>query len=147
MRRSVLAALAALAIAGCAASGLPPTSPTSLSPTGSPVPIQAPTATPGPIPSKACGGYHIVIDNVGQSAIAVRINGKAITTVKPGGTADIAQFGLYSSPAMPWDVAATRVKDKALLFTAHLDNDGTDGRRVQVGDKPQGAAALTPFVC
>ncbi len=75
------------------------------------------------------------------------MNGEAITTVEPGGTADIAQYGNYPAPAMPWEVDATRVKDGAVVFTAHLDNDGTDGRRVQVDDALAGDLALTLFVC
>jgi hypothetical protein len=132
VRRTALAVLATLSIAGCAAGA-----PSSASGGSSPVPV----------PSKACGGFHLLVTNAGTSAIAVRLNGQAITTVEPGGTADIAQYGNHPAPAMPWEVDARRVKDGAVVFTAHLDNDGTDGRRVQVSDALAGDLALTPFVC
>ena len=100
-----------------------------------------------PVPSKACGGYHIVVDNTGHADVAVSLNDQAVTTVAAGQSADIAQYGQYPAPAMPWDLKLTRATDGAVLLTAHLANDGSDGRRVSVGDAPVAEPALSAYTC
>lgn len=99
------------------------------------------------VPSKACGGYHVVIDNTGRADAAVSLNDEAVTTVAAGHSADIAQYGEFPAPRMPWDLKVTRTTDGAVLLTAHLENDGSDGRRVSVGDDPVAEAALSPYTC
>jgi hypothetical protein len=105
------------------------------------------TAGRAPAPSKACGGFHIVIDNVGHAGVAVYLNDDLMTTVDPGDTVDIGQWGSYGAPHMPWDLALTRVTDHALLLAMHLEDDGSDGRRVKVGDTPVDQAAVTDYIC
>jgi hypothetical protein len=39
------------------------------------------------------------------------------------------------------------VTDGAVLFTAHLENDGSDGRRVRVTDSPGDEVALGDYTC
>ena len=148
MRRGVALVGVALVLSSCSAS----TSPTAArSSTTSPPTASSPSATavanPLPRPSKGCGGYHIVIDNKATAEIRVRINGELVTSAKPGHTADIAQWGSFPVPAMPWDVEVTRASDKKVLLVVHLDNDGTDGRRVQVADRVAAGEGMTSFTC
>jgi hypothetical protein len=102
---------------------------------------------PTVIPSKACGGYHIVIENAAQSEISIRINDEAVTTAAPGQTIDIAQIGNYAVEPMPWDVEVRRVADGTVLFSAHLVNDGSDGRQVRVTDSPGDQVTLRDYIC
>jgi hypothetical protein len=97
--------------------------------------------------SKACGGYHLAIDNLGGSEIMVRINGSRVTSIEPGETADIAQWGTYSVPLMPWDVELRRLSDGVVVLSLHVVDDGTDGRRVRVGDTPVESAPTSAYVC
>jgi hypothetical protein len=133
MRRIGLTAIVVVALAGCAPAG----------------PASSGAAAPSvaAAPSKACGGYHIAIANAGTSELEVRINGQPVTTVVPGATANIAEYGEYPAPPMPWDVAAISRQDGAVVFSAHLVNDGSDGRWVRVGDRPADEVALALFVC
>ena len=100
---------------------------------------------PEPIPSKACGGFHVVIDNVGGSAVSVALNGTILAEVKPGDTLNLAQWGSSGVPLMPWQVQVTRVADATVLLAVRLIDDGTDGRRFKVGDAPSDVA--TAYVC
>jgi hypothetical protein len=95
----------------------------------------------GADPVAACGGFHIVVHNTGQADVAVSLNDQAVTTVAAGQSADIAEYGQYPAPAMPWDLKVTRAADGAVLLTAHLANDGSDARRVSVGDAPVDVSA------
>lgn len=136
MRRLVMVACMVLSAAACTASGSTP----------------SPTATPLPVASHACGGYHLMLSIVGQSDAEVRLNGNLVTTVRPGQTTDIDQHiqglrGQAYVPPMPWDVAVTRVSDGTVLLTIHLTDDGTDGRFFQVGDVPAAGASGVAYVC
>ena len=68
---------------------------------------------------------------------------QAVTTVAAGQSADIAEYGQYPAPAMPWDLEVTRAADGAVLLTAHLASDGSDARHVSVGDAPVAVSAST----
>jgi hypothetical protein len=131
MRRLVLLLCIVLSAAACAGTGTTPTA----------------TPTPRPVASGSCLGNHFVIDNVGRSDVEVRFNGNLVTTVNPGQTADIAQYpdqpgyGLFKVPPLPWEVQVTRVTDGAVLLAIHLTDDGTDGRRFEVGDVAVAEAA------
>jgi hypothetical protein len=100
-----------------------------------------------PQPTKACGGFHVIIANVGSSAVEVRFNAIRITEVQPHESADIPQWGQYAVPSMPWDVEVVRTSDGTVLLSAHEVDDGTDGRRFEVASSPISADAFTPFVC
>ena len=98
-------------------------------------------------PSKACGGFHVVIANTGPSPIEVRLNTKHIADVAAGDTADIPEYGNYGAPTMPWDVEVIRIADGAVLLATRLGDDHTDGRRFEIASAPLTGDASTPYVC
>jgi hypothetical protein len=100
-----------------------------------------------PIPSKACGGYHLVVENAARSEIAVSFNEHPVITIQPGQTADIAQWGATPVPPMPWDVYVRRVGDDVVLLQMHVEDNGTDGQRVKVEDIPDQVAAVSSYTC
>ena len=131
MRRLVLAIFILLATAGCAAAGTTPSA----------------TAPQMPAATKACGGFHLVLDNVGQADIEVRINGALVTTVTSRENANISRLSNRNVPNMPWNVRITRVTDGATLLAVQLTDDGTDGRHFQVGDAPIAQATGGAYIC
>jgi hypothetical protein len=147
-RLTVLLTCLAIAAAGCvqaAATMAPSQLPATLGPSEAAVSPSKQPATV--IPSKACGGYHLVIENATRSEIAVSFNKQPVITIQPGQTADIAQWGNYPVPLMPWDVVAGRVADGVVLLQMHVEDDSTDGQRVRVEDIPDQVAAVSPYIC
>lgn len=100
-----------------------------------------------PQSTKACGGYHIVIDNGSGSEVAIEVNGQAITYLPRDQTADISEWGNWHAGAMPWDVLVTRTSNGQALLTIHLTDDGSDGHRVRVEPAPQPQANLASYTC
>jgi hypothetical protein len=150
-RLTVLLRCIAIAAAGCvhAAATMTPgvDAPSPSSSAMRPVSGQ-PGGTPSAvIPSKACGGYHLVVENAASSDISVIFNEQPVITIQPGRTADIAQRGIYPVPLMPWDVEARRVADGVVLLQMHLEDDGTGGQRVRVEDTPDQLAAVSLYIC
>jgi hypothetical protein len=101
----------------------------------------------GPGASKACGGYHVAIENATDSELAISFNGQPVTTVKSRETVSIAQWGGIRVPLMPWDVEAKRASDGVVLLTIHLEDDSSDGRRVKVEDPPAKVASVHAYLC
>jgi hypothetical protein len=97
--------------------------------------------------SKACGGYHIVIDNGSGSEVAIVIAGQPIRNLPADQTADISEWGNWHAGAMPWDVGVTRTSDGLVLLTVHLANDGSDGRRLRIEPAPQSQARMADYTC
>jgi|WetSurMetagenome_2_1015567.scaffolds.fasta_scaffold1066572_1 hypothetical protein len=97
--------------------------------------------------SKACGGYHVAIENATESELAISFNGQPITTIKSRETVSIAQWGGIRVPLMPWDVEAKRASDGLPLLTIHLEDDSSDGRHVKVEDPPAKVASVDPYMC
>jgi len=75
------------------------------------------------------------------------MNGQAVTTVPAGQRADIAEYGEFPAPAMPWDLKVTRTTDGTVLLTAHVVKDGSDQGQVSVGDAPAAEVALSSYTC
>jgi hypothetical protein len=101
----------------------------------------------GPQPSKACGGFHLVVRNAGATAVAVSFNRQSITTIEPGQAEAIAEFGPRNPPTMPWDVVISRITDGVVLLSLHVVNDGSDGQSVTVSDQPLPSSPLTAYTC
>ncbi len=95
---------------------------------------------------KACGGFHVVLENASGSAVELRINDLLITTVQPNESANVAEYGGGAGP-MPWDVRAIRANDGAVLATGHFEDDGSDGRTIRVLDTSGGHAAIVNYSC
>lgn len=134
MRRLALVVCFALSTAACAGTASTP----------------SPTPTPRPVASGSCLGYHLELHNVGRSDVEVRFNGSLVTTITPGQTADIAQYGQgmsgqYKVPPLPWDVRVTRGPDGEVLLAITLTDDGTDGLHFEVGDVPVADRAGVPY--
>jgi hypothetical protein len=100
-----------------------------------------------PHATKACGGYHIVIDNGSGSEVALAVNGQTIRNLPRDETADISEWGNWHAGAMPWDLVVTRMPDGQPLLAVHLEDDGTDGRRVRLEQTPQSQADLAAYSC
>jgi hypothetical protein len=106
-----------------------------------------PGAGPTSQPSKACGGFHVVIENATGARLLVSFNGDLVTEVKAGATAGIAQYGSYRVPEMPWAVEVVRSIDAVVVFSGSFRADGTDGVRVHIESEPVAGASTSPFVC
>jgi hypothetical protein len=100
-----------------------------------------------PSSSKACGGYHLAIDNGSGSEVAIVINGQPVRNLPADQSADISEWGNWHAGAMPWDVEVTRITDGVVLLTAHLTNDGSDGRRVRIEPAPQSQTNMAGYTC
>lgn len=123
----VVALIVAGLLAGCAMAGSSP--------------------TPSPGNSKACGGYHLAIENLAGTTISVEFNGQHITNVASGTTADIAQWGVFAVPSMPWNIEISRADDASILLALRLVDDGMDGRRLTVVDPPAPTPDLMAYLC
>jgi hypothetical protein len=100
-----------------------------------------------PNATKACGGYHIVIDNGSGSEVTLAVNGQNIRDLPPDQTADISEWGNWHAGAMPWDLVVTRMPDGQTLLAVHLVDDGSDGRRARLERAPQSQANLVAYTC
>lgn len=97
--------------------------------------------------NKACGGYHLIVDNTGTAEITVIVNNQPILRVPPSQSRDISEWGNYhAGPADPWVVEVERTNDGTVLMSTVLFNDGSDGRRVEVGD-PSSDVAWSGYGC
>ena len=100
----------------------------------------------GPQPSKACGGYHLMVLNRAPVQVEIRFNGSLMTTLQTDISADIPQWG-STTPLMPWDVEISRATDHVVLLRLHLTDDGSDGRSIEVVDSPAASPVLTAYEC
>ncbi len=108
----------------------------------------APVTTPiGPSAPKACGGFHVVIENATGFALRISINGEPVVDVDQGATPNVAQFGNYRVPAMPWRVEVSRIPDQVPIYANTFQADGTDGVRVRLEVSPAVPASPSPFSC
>jgi hypothetical protein len=97
--------------------------------------------------SKACGGYHVAIDNGSGSEISIVINDQSIGNLAANQTADISEWGNMHAGAMPWNLEVTRISDGLALLTVQITNDGSDGRRIRIEASPQSQANMSPYSC
>jgi hypothetical protein len=96
----------------------------------------------------ACGGYHLIVDNTGTAEVTVIIDGRPILRVPPRQTGDASEWGNNSvGAADPWVVVVERTNDGAVLMSTVLFNDGSDGRRVEVGDPSSDSVAWSGYAC
>ena len=134
MRRVVFALLLAATAAGCTAAG------------GSLSASVVMTPYPPPLPLASSCSYSVIIKNVGQSPVAVRINGALAwvyisgepeQTIPAGATAQLNNYD--GMPPLPLELEVTRSNDGVVLLTAHLVDDSS--RTFEVGDLPVARAS------
>ncbi len=128
MRRIVFALLLAASAAACTAAG-----------GSSSASVRLTSYPPPPRPLASSCGPTVVIENVGQSPVAVLINGafawvyingEPKQTIPAGATAQLNNYA--EMPPLPLDLEVTRSTDGVVLLTAHLVDDS--GPRFEVGD-------------
>ena len=135
MRRIVFALLLAASAAACTAAG-----------GSSSASVRLTSYPPPPRPLASSCGPTVVIENVGQSPVAVLINGafawvyingEPKQTIPAGATAQLNNYD--GMPPLPLELEVTRSNDGVVLLTAHLIDDS--GPRFVVGDVPVAMAS------
>jgi hypothetical protein len=97
-----------------------------LSPTPSPSPVVS--STPFPLPSNACGGFHLKVVNDDLDDITVTINATYSVTVPSGASETLIEFFLPELQPLPWTVVVTNSSGTEIgteRFTSSIDQQLT----------------------
>jgi hypothetical protein len=80
----------------------------------------------GPVPSNACGGFHLAVVNQGPERVAVTVNGTSVGVVDPGMSLMLVEWLPPPLPRMPWRVVIARSSDGAELGRASFEGGEAD---------------------
>jgi hypothetical protein len=82
------------------------------------------TIPPIPLPSNACGGFHLKIVNAESGKITATVNGTYSLTIRAGSSETLVAFLPPEKPPLPWDVVlsdSTGSEIGAQSFTGPVD--------------------------
>jgi hypothetical protein len=96
-----------------------------------------------PVPSAACGGFHLEVANDGTRAIDVVVGGAPGLRIEPGTTFTFVEYGSPVMPALPWRVEILRAGDRSRIDVVTVAENADGGATLRVSDPAvDGPAAI-----